>query len=383
VQGLLASRIDRLSLEHKELVQTLAVMGRESPLALIRQVATRPESELEPMLAALQAGEFIYEAPAAVGINYTFKHVLTQEVAYNSLLTERRKHLHERVGAALESLYALQLDDHLSELAHHYSNSENVDKAIEYLGRAGQQALHRSAHADAISNLGAGLILVQKLPGSPERIRMELVLQLAIGPALMVVKGFAAPEAERAYSRACELCERVGDVQALFPALLGLWLTYLTRGRLRKTREVAEQLMKVAQRADDPVPLIYAENRFRRSEARVASMALAVTLYWMGEYLPVRERLESAIRLYNLERHGPVNFGYYSTADARVSCLSYGAWNLWQLGHADQALKKGDQAIALAQELSHPHSLAVAYFFPAFCVSFGEKHVQLKRLQRA
>jgi class 3 adenylate cyclase len=135
VQGLLASRIDRLPREHKELVQTLAVMGRESLLALIRQVATRPEGELEPMLAALQAGEFIYEVLAAAGIEYTFKHALTQEVAYNSLLIERRKLLHERAGAALESLYALQLDDHLSELAHHYELSGNTQKAIEYLQR--------------------------------------------------------------------------------------------------------------------------------------------------------------------------------------------------------------------------------------------------------
>jgi predicted ATPase len=120
-------------------------MGRELPLVLIQQVvATGPDGALEPMLAVLQAGEFIYEAPAA-GIEYTFKHALTQEVAYNSLLSERRKLLHERAGAALESLCAIQLDDHLNELAHHYERSGNTQKAIEYLQRAGQQAMQRSA----------------------------------------------------------------------------------------------------------------------------------------------------------------------------------------------------------------------------------------------
>ena len=179
VQGILASRIDRLSAEQKELLQTLAVIGRESPLGLIRKVASKAEAQLERMLADLQAAEFIYEQPALTDAEYIFKHALTQEVAYNSLLIERRKLLHERAGQALESMFAEQLDDHLSQLAHHYSRSDNVSKAVEYLGRAGQQALQRSAHADAIRSLNAAIDLLQKLPDSPERIQRELLLQLA------------------------------------------------------------------------------------------------------------------------------------------------------------------------------------------------------------
>src|SRR6266478_5428094 len=105
------------------------------------------------MLAELRAAEFIYEHPAVTEIEYIFKHALTQEVAYNSLLIGRRKLLHERAGQALESMFAEQLDDHLGQLAHHYSRSDNVSKAVEYLGRAGQQALQRSAHTAAIGSL--------------------------------------------------------------------------------------------------------------------------------------------------------------------------------------------------------------------------------------
>src|SRR5713226_479503 len=150
VQGILASRIDRLPPEHKELIQTLAVMGRESPLALISRVTSQSDAELEPRLSALQAGEFIYEQPAAAGVQYTFKHALTQEVAYNSLLIERRKLLHERAAVAIEMLYVDQLDDHLSDLAHHFERSRNAGKALEYLGRAAQQAERRSAYVEAI-----------------------------------------------------------------------------------------------------------------------------------------------------------------------------------------------------------------------------------------
>jgi len=121
VQAVLASRLDRLPAEEKELLQTLAVLGREFPLGLVQGMTHKPNDELEPTLARLQAGEFIYEQPATGDIQYTFKHALTQEVAYNSLLIGRRKNLHERAGQALEAMFSDHLDEHLSELAHHYA----------------------------------------------------------------------------------------------------------------------------------------------------------------------------------------------------------------------------------------------------------------------
>jgi class 3 adenylate cyclase len=166
VQGILAARVDRQPGENKQLLQTLAVIGRESSLGLLRQVASHADIQLVRILTDLQAAEFIYEQPASSGTQYVFKHALTQEVAYNSLLIERRKQLHEHAGKALELMFADQLDDHLTQLAHHYSHSDNVDKAIEYLKRAGQQAIQRSAHADAVTNLSAAIDLLRKLPDS-------------------------------------------------------------------------------------------------------------------------------------------------------------------------------------------------------------------------
>jgi predicted ATPase len=118
------------------------------------------------------------------------------------LLIERRKVLHERAAAAMESLYVERLDDHLRDLAHHYRRSDNLTKAVEYLGRAGQQATQRSAYAEGISSLSAAIDLLQRLPDNPERIQQELLIQLAVGPALIAVKGQSAPETGRAYARA-------------------------------------------------------------------------------------------------------------------------------------------------------------------------------------
>ena len=349
VQGILASRIDRLSAELKELLQTLAVIGRESPLGLIRKVASEADTQLERMLAELQAAEFIYERSALTDAEYIFKHALTQEVAYNSLLIERRKLLHERTGQALESMFAEQLDDHLGELAHHYSHSDNVAKAVEYLGRAGKQALQRSAHTAAISSLTEAINLLSRLPDGPERIQRELQLQLVVGPALSAIKGWSAPEVERAYFRARELCKRLGDPPGLFPTLVGVWLVYYIRGESRRAYELAEQLMNRAHSRNDSTHLL------------VAHDALGSTLFDMGKLLLAREHKEAVVFLYDPERHGPL--AARRSFDAKGYALSYLGMTLWRLGYPDQALKRANEAVEFSQALSHPLSLAGAEFF--------------------
>src|SRR5262249_23043246 len=144
VQGVLAARIDRLPPDEKALLQTLAVIGKEFSLSLLKQVVTQSEDDLMHQLSHLQTNEFIYQQPAFPEVEYIFKHALTQEVAYNTVLHERRKTLHERTAQAIEQLCQDRLDEHYSDLAHHYSRSENTQKAVEYLGLAGQQAVQRS-----------------------------------------------------------------------------------------------------------------------------------------------------------------------------------------------------------------------------------------------
>jgi class 3 adenylate cyclase/predicted ATPase len=361
VQAILASRIARLPPGEKELLQTLAVIGREFALSLVRRVVGgRKDGELERMLATLQRAEFIYEQPATGDTEYTFKHALTQEVAYNSLLIERRKQLHERAGQATELMFADRLDDHLDELAHHFARSDNVAKAVEYLQRAGQQALQRSAYADAINSLSAAIDQLQKCPDGPERIQREVLLQLAVGPALSAVKGYAAPEVERAFTRARELCERLGDPPELFPSLFGQWNVHLVRGVLRRAYELAEQVLQRAQSAHEPALLLCAQ------------VALGDTTFWMGDFLSAREHMEMAAKVYDPERDRLLIFRYFGV-DFGVMCQSYMAHSLWNLGYPDQALKHVNEALALAQRLSHPLSLAYAENFVAVLRQLGRE----------
>ena len=294
VQGVLAARIDRLPPAEKELLQTLAVIGKEFPFSLLTQVVDKPEDELHGLLAHLQAAEFIYEQPAFPDVEYIFKHALTQEVAYNSLLIDRRKVLHERTAQAMEELFHSQLEDHYSDLAHHYSRSGNTQKAVEYLQLAGQQAVQRSAYAEAITHLTTALELLKTLPDTPERTQQELSLQITLGIPLMATKGCAAPEVERVYTRARELCQQVGETPQLFPCLQGLYRVLFVRGELQTARELAEQLLRLGPERTRP-------SSSRRGPSGVGS---GLVLPWrIG---PARAHVEQGIALYDPQQHAPM-----------------------------------------------------------------------------
>jgi predicted ATPase/class 3 adenylate cyclase/ribosomal protein L40E len=349
VQGVLSSRIDKLPSKEKELMQMLAVIGREFPLSLARIVGNRTEDELDTALAALQTAEFIYEQPGVPEVQYVFKHALTQEVAYNSILIERRKLLHERAGQALEALFADRLDEHLSELARHYSRAENANKAIEYLGRAGQQAMQRCAHTDAISNLATAINLLPRLPDTQERVEKEISLQLTLGPALFAVKGWGSAEAVQAYTRAQELCEALGGPPELFPTLFGSWAMRLLRGEFRTAYDIAEELMRRAQSVNDPTMLQYAHH------------ALGLTSEMRGRLPAARHHLEKAIALYNEPRHRLLTSRYMGI-DAGVHSYATAGFTLWTLGYPDQGIEQWNAALALARRLAHVHSLVWAEY---------------------
>jgi class 3 adenylate cyclase/predicted ATPase len=349
VQAVLAARIDRLPPAEKQLLQTAAVLGTEVPLPLLHAMAELPEEGLPRGLAHLQAAEFLYETTLFPELAYTFKHALTQDVAYSSLLLERRRVLHERAAQVLEGLYAARLSEHYPALAHHYSRSGNAAKAVDYLHRAGQQAVERSAYAEAVSHLTAALELLTTLPETRARREQELAVQMTLGPALMATKGAGAPEVERQYTRARALCDHVGEPWQLFRVLWGLWGMYGTRGEFRTSRALAEQLLSLAQRLDDPDLLLEAHH------------ALWTTLLAGGEPAAAWSHQEQGLRLYDPQRHR-THAGLYSGHDPGVCCRMLAAQSLWLLGYPDQAVASSQAALALAQQLTHPLSLTNALY---------------------
>src|SRR5215472_12347620 len=215
VQGILAARVDRLPPEAKALLQTLAVIGMEFPLSLVCKVAQQSPNQVEHLLDDLQTGEFIYEQPATGDLEYRFKHALTHDEAYNSLLTDRRKLLHERIAQAIEASYPDRLEDHYADLAYHYRSSNNAAKAIKYLRLAGEQAARRGAYAQALANVEPALKLVERLPEGTERLRAELGVRLLEEMVAPTMYGMASAERLQTSERVCELSEPLGDTGAL------------------------------------------------------------------------------------------------------------------------------------------------------------------------
>ncbi|MBN3779007.1 AAA family ATPase [Burkholderia sp. Ac-20345] len=355
VQGVLAARIDRLPVAEKELLQTLAVIGKEFPFSLIQRIcggeAAQADDDLRRRLARLEAAEFINERPAFPEVEYSFKHALTQEVAGQSLLTQRRSALHERTARAIEVLFPTRIADYCGELAHHYSLSGNIPKAVAYLHQAAQQALRHAAHLDAMHHLGTALELLKRLPDTPTRAHRELMLLLSLGPALMDVHGYGAPEVASIYTRALALCEQIGETSQRFAVLLGLRIHYLTRAEYATTRELSKRMLRMARRAKDPGLLVEALG------------SLGACLFLQGELDAARNHQEQALTFYDPEQHQAHVFAH--GVDPGIRALNCLALTLWLQGYPDQALTRSREALALAQRLAYGPTLAFTLAYTA------------------
>jgi hypothetical protein len=279
VQGLLASRIDQLPANEKDLLQTMAVVGRESPLGLLTKVTERSDRELEQLLHALQIAEFVYEQPALPEAAYVFKHALTQEVAYNSLLIERRKLLHEHIGAIIETFYQQQLADHADELAHHYTRSGNKEEEINSQYYAGAVARSRFAYAQAITYLTNALRLLENSSRDStvkEGLRFEILLNLGMAQA-----GDGDPKSGNgSICAAAKIAKRSGDPKRLVRAAL----------QLRQLEGVADlEAISVLQEALDAIG---SEDCIER--AHVMSW-LACFLAWSQELVRARTLARDSI----------------------------------------------------------------------------------------
>ncbi len=282
VQAILAARIDRLPAGEKDLLHALAVIGKEFQLSLVRAITAKSDDDLNQMLSNLQLAEFIYEQPAVGEVEYSFKHALTLEVAYNSVLIERRKLLHDRIGNAIEILFAGRLDDHLNELAHHYVRAGNADKATQFLMLAAQQAIWISALDEPIAYAKQGLLLVENVADEATRDQREAALRATLGFALSR-RDPASREVEAAYLRVRELCAKLDDDTLLCSALAGLRLCYNFRAELDRALELGTEMLKVAERTGDPA-LIYG-----------AHSHISQTLYFRGEFQLALEHVEKAV----------------------------------------------------------------------------------------
>ena len=236
---------------------------------------------------------------------------------------------------------------HPELLAQHFTAAGRAEDAVGHWLQAGQRAVERSANTEAIAHLTKGLELLDTLPGTAERSQRELTLQITLGVPLQAIKGPASPEVERAYSRARELCRQAKHAPELFPALWGLWRSHGARAKLRAARELAEELLNLAQRQQDAALVLQAHH------------ALWATLLVLGEFAAALKHIEQGIALYDRQQHHTQAY-LFGGHDPCVCGHVHAAITLWLLGFPDQALDRACDGLTLAEELSHPVSLAHA-----------------------
>ena len=351
----LMARLDRLATV-KALAQLGATLGREFAYDLLQAVSPWDEATLRRGLQQLVEAEFLYQQGLPPQATYTFKHALIQDVAYQSLLRSTRQQHHQRIAQALEAQFPETVATQPELVAQHYTAAGCAEQAVAYWQRAGQQASDRSAHLEAISHVTTGIELLKTLPETPERTQQALTLYIALGAALQVTKGQAAPEVEHAYTQARALCQQVGETPELVPVLFGLWRFYIVRPQLHTARELGDTLLRLAQQAHDPTLAV------------LAHYTLGATWLWLGALPAARLHLEEGSARYTPDqRRAPV---FRMGHDPGVACRANAARTLWLLGYPEQALAHLHEALALAHELSHPYSLALAQCWAAFVSQF-------------
>jgi len=350
LQDSLMARLDRLATV-KEVAQLGATLGRAFPYELIRAVAPLDDPTLERALARLVEAELLYQRGVPPRATYTFKHALVQDAAYHSLLVSTRQRHHQRIARVMVERFPAEAETRPEFVAHHYTAAGRPGEAIPFWQAAGRRAVERTAHTEAIAHFTKALAALDHLPDSAGRAQQELTLQIALGAPLIAVKGFAAPEVQKAYGRARELCQQVGETPQLFPVLWGLYAFHLVRAELQTTRDIAEKFLSLAQSVQNSALLVEAHR------------AVGVTLFYLGELLLAREHLQEGIALYDPHQHRSHAFVY--GFDPKVICLSHIGHVLWVLGYPDQALKRSVEAVTLAQGLAHTPSLAQALNYAA------------------
>jgi transcriptional regulator with AAA-type ATPase domain/tetratricopeptide (TPR) repeat protein len=343
VQAILTARIDRLPADDRDLLQIAAVVGTDVPVAVLAAVAGRAANALADGLARLQAAEFLYETTLVPDTVYTFKHALTHEVAYGSLLHERRRALHARIVEAIETLYPDRLAEHVERLAHHAVRGERWEKAVGYLRQAGIKALGRSAYREAAAHLEQALEVLERLPASRERTESTIDVRLQLRGALTALGEY--PRLRDHLRRAQTLAEGLGDERRLLQ--VSIYLTFCLRwlGDLERARELGERNVGMAEALGD------------RELQSAATMYLGVIHHERGDFRRAIELLRWTL---DSLKEDPLR-DYRGMLGLRsVYSHAWVARSLAELGRFAEAILHGDEALRIAETVSQPFDLALA-----------------------
>jgi class 3 adenylate cyclase/predicted ATPase len=363
LQDSLMARLDRLSLV-KEVAQIGATIGREFSYALLAAVSAMPEAELQAALAKLSAAGLIFPRGAQPAMSYVFKHALVQDAAYETLLKSKRHLLHGRIAHVLASQFTETAEAQPELLAHHYTQAGMTDVAIQWWRKSGDHAIRRSANREAASHLGRAIELLQQLPDSIKRDESELAVRITLSGPLIATRGYVTPELTENYARARELCVKLGEDKRAFPVMYGQWVVPYVRGDMAAALANSERFLRHAEQQDD-VGLLMMGHRIYGS-----------SLVWRGDTVQGSEHLQRALSMYRPEHD---RLAYEFSQHPRTAGLAHLCLAQQHLGHLDQAMASGWEAITEAKRIEHFNSIAYSLCFVSLLLMLRLDMEPLKR----
>jgi class 3 adenylate cyclase/DNA-binding response OmpR family regulator/predicted ATPase len=338
---LLIARLDRIGTA-RDVAQIGAVVGREFSGALLAAVASESASSLQASLARLTESGLVSTVGSFPDETYTFKHALVRDAAYETLPRPKRQSLHRRIAEALEQSFRFTAETQPELLAHHLLQAGLVTRAVEYLQRAGQRAIERSANAEAIAQLTRALELLRSIDDARHR-SAQFRLEALLSQAMIARYGYAAQKTRDVLLHASTLIEESTEPAHKFTVLYGLWASHYVGGEAAKQLSSAAEFLAAAERTGDPATIC------------VGHRIVGTTRLTMGEFPNALWHLKQARALYDTTRH--IDYRHQFGQDIGASTLSYLSWALWHAGCFEQASRTADDAIALAERLPHPHTL--------------------------
>ncbi len=332
----------------REVAQLGAVFGREFAYELVQALGAFDDNALKEGLERLVKEELLYRRGRLPRAKYMFKHALIQDAAYQSLLKRTRQRYHAAVASLLLDRFGETAETQPEIVAHHFTEAGDVEMAIRYWLKAGQDALRRSENHEAIGHLKKGLAL---LPAGGKFADQELAMLRLLATAYMAAKGYAAPETVDTFERARKLCSIVQD-DSIHPVMFGVWLATLFRGNYAKAHEMTVEMIRLAENATVPYASV------------AAQAASGFTYLHMGDQPNAIQDMDVAMNLgenFDLEEIKAQAFLY--GLDIRVATLAYSAWSQWLLGYPDAAAERQKEALEAQETSGHHYSKARALYW--------------------
>jgi predicted ATPase len=347
----LIARLDRLGAVARETAQIGSILGREFAYDLIQPVAQRAEIDLQASLAQLTEAGLLFCRGAPPHASYLFKHALVQDAAYGTLLRARRQELHARAAAILEQHFDDLVERQPEVLARHFTEAHQLDKAVAYWSRAGQQAVAKGSLVEAMEQLRRGLRLAEELPDTPERNQHILDCRLTLAYALLAAKGYSHSDVLHAFNEAAKAASGFEGNAPLdrFSILYGLFSVYYVRGEAQPSLARAKEFLALAETQPLSAP------------QQVGHRLIGTALMMNADCRKALPHLQRAISIYSAAEHR--GFAARFGQDIGVASCSLAAWTLWFCGYPDRASRMADQARCLAKQTGHALSLNFALFW--------------------